>query len=413
MPQTRSISIRARFGRLLIAAACSAVVIGMAPSASAVILTDAFRSEPVPMPFTGPVAPGPRALRPAQIRGDAMLAWAPGGLPADFAGEAERLHQVRRVVVAASDIIWMTRSERAGGRVIDRPERPYAIPIEANALDPGELSPFLQGVEPAVIQALEDGDGVLGRSSAELRRLGPGGVMEFDGRRVRIAAVLPDEVVGASELLVSRETGRRLGIQTDRYALVEPAGRATAVSLSGVLTAAAGRATVQVRRLGDAPYPRQGDLVLPPVMIKLRFGEFAARPDPDRPGFLEIDPGWIRDRIEYRTLPLVGNIECNERLWPYLLGAIRELQRRGLGGLISSEHGCFVPKFVMSSPGGGISKHAWGAALDLNLDGNRFGESPTQDPRLVAILEKWGFLWGGRFVTPDGNHFEYRRPTTG
>jgi hypothetical protein len=34
----------------------------------------------------------------------------------------------------------------------------------------------------------------------------------------------------------------------------------------------------------------------------------------------------------------------------------------------------------------------------------------AQDPALVALLARWGFLWGGTFIVPDGNHFEYRRP---
>jgi hypothetical protein len=30
-------------------------------------------------------------------------------------------------------------------------------------------------------------------------------------------------------------------------------------------------------------------------------------------------------------------------------------------------------------------------------------------------MERFGFIWGGSFIVPDGNHFEYRRapPTTG
>jgi hypothetical protein len=24
-------------------------------------------------------------------------------------------------------------------------------------------------------------------------------------------------------------------------------------------------------------------------------------------------------------------------------------------------------------------------------------------------MERFGFIWGGTFIVPDGNHFEYRR----
>ena len=46
-------------------------------------------------------------------------------------------------------------------------------------------------------------------------------------------------------------------------------------------------------------------------------------------------------------------------------------------------------------------------AVDINVDVNPLGARPHQDPRLVAIMEKHGFVWGGRWLRPDGAHFEY------
>jgi hypothetical protein len=31
------------------------------------------------------------------------------------------------------------------------------------------------------------------------------------------------------------------------------------------------------------------------------------------------------------------------------------------------------------------------------------------DPRLIEIMERWGLAWGGRWIVPDGMHFEYLR----
>jgi hypothetical protein len=70
------------------------------------------------------------------------------------------------------------------------------------------------------------------------------------------------------------------------------------------------------------------------------------------------------------------------------------------------EGGCWNPNVV---PGAErtISRHSWGIAADINVDANTFGERPRQDPRLLAILAAHGFTWGGRWLTPDGMHFEF------
>ena len=35
-------------------------------------------------------------------------------------------------------------------------------------------------------------------------------------------------------------------------------------------------------------------------------------------------------------------------------------------------------------------------------DENPFGGTPHQDPRMVAVFERWGFIRGGTFIQPDG-----------
>jgi hypothetical protein len=166
---------------------------------------------------------------------------------------------------------------------------------------------------------------------------------------------------------------------------------------------------VQVRAPGETPYFRAGDAVLPPVLVKVLFGEFAARPARGRPGYLELDPAWVRSHLVSTRIPPLGVVTCNRGILDQLRGAMRELRARGLAHLIRSFHGCFAPRFISRDPTAMISHHSWGIAFDVNLEGNLYGDPPHQDPRLVRILERWGFLWGGSFVVPDGNHFEYRR----
>jgi hypothetical protein len=314
-------------------------------------------------------------------------------------------------VVVASDNAWLTRSSDEDGEVVDEPPPTFAIPLEVAAVDPRAYAPFLPPAERGVVPALLSGSGALGESSARLRGLGPGAVLRFGQVRVQIAAVLPDELVGAHELLVSRAVGRAIGVTRDRYALLVPEGEPTrrqlARDLRGVLPAGT---LVRVRAPGDTPYFRQGDAVLPPVRIKELFGEFAAKPRPGAPGYLTLDPIWVRTHIATRRVPLLGRVTCNVVLFPQIRGAIDGLIELGLARTIHSYSGCFAPRHINRVPSAGISHHAWGIALDINVPRNPFGAPPDQDPRMVEVFERWGFIWGGRFILPDGMHFEYRRP---
>jgi hypothetical protein len=69
--------------------------------------------------------------------------------------------------------------------------------------------------------------------------------------------------------------------------------------------------------------------------------------------------------------------------------------------------------------------HAWGAAIDINpaysdywlwrRDAPYVDRIPTE---IVAVFERHGFIWGGRWAHYDTMHFEYRpellgqRPTS-
>ena len=346
-----------------------------------------------------------------------FLAWVPGGLPPGFSRTVANLPMIDRVTSVAEDNVWMTRSWSSDGALVDHPRRPYAIPIDAAAVSPRSFGAFLPPADRAIAAALADGQAVLGATSAALRGLGPGAELAFrGGARVRIVDVLPDELVGAAELLVSKHTGATIGVHRERYLLVQPrdggsvSSAALRARLRPLLPADLGiYRRVQVRAPGETPFFRSGDAVLPPVMIKTLFGEFAARPSPERPGYLDIDPAWVRTHIVTVSVPLLGRVTCNRALVPQLRDAMSALDRRGLGSLIESYAGCFAPKFVNRDPSAMLSHHAWGIAFDCNFPGNAYGQPPHQDPRLVRTMERFGFIWGGTFIVPDGNHFEYRR----
>jgi hypothetical protein len=394
----------------------AALVVGVVVGAAGTIATQGGAVEP------GRPGGGTRSdatERPAPERPDTFLAWTPNGLPGDFGDRVAALDDVARVTVVAEDNTWLVRSTTGSGEIADHPPAPFMIPVDAAAVDPRSFADFLPAEDRDATVALARGEGILGTTSAELRGLGPGATLTFDtGAKVRIAAVLPDELVGAAELVVSRATGRRIGVDTERYLLLQPSSARlpTSARLAHRLrrllpsTIEPQDRTVQVRAPGETPYLRQGDAVLPPVLLKALFGEFAARPAPRNPGYLDVDPAWVREQIVTTTVPVLGRVTCNRALIPQLRGAMRELADEGLARLIRSYNGCYVPRFVNRVPTAAISHHTWGVAFDCNAEWNAFGTRPTQDARLVEILREWGFTWGGDWVVPDGNHFEYRRP---
>ncbi|MGZ8625493.1 MAG: M15 family metallopeptidase [Actinomycetota bacterium] len=360
---------------------------------------------PVPVPTPSPLI----GERP-----DTFLAWTPGALPADFASAVAGVPTIRRAVVVASDNAWLTRSVAANGELVDDPPRTFAIPLEVAAVDPRSYAPFLPPADRVAIVALADGQGVLGESSAKLRGLGVGAVLRFGPVRVEVAAILPDELLGAHELLVSREIGRRIGVVHDRYALLVTEGEPNERQVAKAVRRSLAPGTlVRVRAPGETPYFRHGDVVLPPVAIKELFGEFAAKPRSGAPGFLTLDPAWLRTHIVTERVPLLGEVTCNAALFPQIRGAIREVRALGLEDTITSYSGCFAPRHINRFPTAGLSHHSWGIALDVNVPQNYYGQTPDQDPDLVAVFEDWGFIWGGDFIVPDGMHFEYRRPPAG
>ncbi len=382
-----------------------AVLVGFVAGA---LLTLAVQGPDVPpLAPEAPIAVAPAPPRVAEAPG-AFLAWTPGRMPDGFASRARALGSIRHAVVVMSGTAWLTESRSASGAIVDRPPGGLAVPLELAAVDPAAYRPFVPPAERALVAALSRGEVILGAASAELRRLGEGGILRFGGTSARVAGVLPDEFLGAHEVLASLELGGRLGVTRPRYALLDPVPGTPRNRLAAAVRSLVPPGTaLRLRAPGETPYFRHGDAVLPPVTFKTIFGEFAARPTAD--GWLRVDPAWEAEHIATEAVPILGDVRCARALFPQLRGAMEEIRRAGLARLIDTGDfgGCYGPRFLNRDPGAGISHHAWGAALDLNVSQNLFGRVPTMDQRLVAIFERWGFTWGGRWLVPDGMHFEF------
>ncbi|MEX0789302.1 MAG: M15 family metallopeptidase, partial [Actinomycetota bacterium] len=125
-------------------------------------------------------------------------------------------------------------------------------------------------------------------------------------------------------------------------------------------------------------------------------------------GTISQDRGWVAQHITRRSVPLLGEVTCHRIMLPQLEGALTEIRDSGLSASIKPGQygGCYSPRFIQSDGSKPLSMHAWGLAVDINVADNPVGARPTLDPQVVAIMERWGFRWGGRWSPPDGHHFE-------
>ena len=374
----------------------------------AACMASAQRAQRPPSSSLRPVSPvpvGPTHAAPVpEPRDRVLLVWTPTRLPDAMAARVAPLAGVERVTSVNGGLVSMTRSWDAGGGIVDQPRPGFVIPLDGMAFDPATFAPFVPATVRPVFEHLRADEVLLGTTSARLRRVHAGATLELaGGRRVTVAGIVDDSVIGAAEVAFTR-TGASTELPTPRYLLVAYDGDRThiEVAIRGTVEAAL---PVRFRGPGETPFFRQGDAVLAQVFLKARFGEFAFRPGEGKT--IVIDPDWERANLVSRDDPILGRLRCHKDLLPALDGALRELERRHLAFVVASFEGCWNPVRVVE--GGDLSRHAWGAAVDLNYAKNPTQIVSAQDPRLVDVMTRWGFTWGGHWLVPDPAHFEFLR----
>lgn len=321
---------------------------------------------------------------------ETYLVWSTGGLTASLVdGLAERFDDLS---VVRGDSVELDADDG------------LVIPLDGLALDPEAHRSF----DPQrSLVGLQPGSVALGATSATFRGMEVGDTLSISGRTYQVAAVAPDEVVGAAEVVFS-SVDEEAPVETDRYALVK-----TELDRNEfediVRDMYDGPAPLRIRSEDETPWMRHGDAVLPQIFIKTSLGEFGYG---SRSGSeFSQDPAYIDAYIIEADVPILGAVTCHETVVDMLRGAMTELVDNGLGHLVEPAGfaGCWNPRYIRATTGrpAGISRHAWGAALDLNAAANPVGSAGTQDPRLVAVMGDWGFTWGGDWLVPDPMHFEY------
>jgi hypothetical protein len=361
-------------------------------------------SEPTPSVSVAPAEP------------QAWLAWVPGGLPASFGDLVAGVPDVTASTTAASDVAWLTASFDENGDAVDQPQSPMMIPLDVTAVDP-TFAAFVPQPERQLVQNLRPKEAILSESEAQLRGLGPGAMLVFDGgEELAVAGTLPDALMGAYEVLVTRDTGRRIGVIDDRYVLfhAKPAANATPQDFITVfrdlLPADTPYPAVEVRAPGQAAYLRANDRALAPMLLKRTFGEFQAHPG-DGVNIV-IEPRWVQDNIRSATLPVLGTVTCNQKILVLLKQALRNLARAQETDMITDVGECYDPSATPTDPNGPLTAAAWGGSIELNPSTNPPGDRPTQPKTLVHGLYRWGFGWGGNDAYPQGALFRFRKALT-
>lgn len=321
------------------------------------------------------------------------LLWSTGGLPEDLVEALTR--QFDHVSIVKGDTVELASS---GDSV---------IPLDALAIDTSSHSQF----DPeGTLTELGPGKVVLGVTSARLRGAAPGDALTIAGVEYSVAAIAPDEVVSAAEVVFDQNDATS-PVVTDRFALIAT-DLARAQFEEMVRDLYEGPAPLRIRAEGETPWLRHGDAVLPQVFIKEALGEYSYR-NLSGAEFTQ-DEAFLDEHIVRAEVPILGEVICHERVVEMLAGALNQLAEEGLSHLVdpAGYAGCWNPRFIRPVTGttSGVSRHSWGAAVDINTRTNPVGSGGSQDPRLVEIMLEWGFTWGGDWLIPDPMHFEYGIP---
>jgi len=334
------------------------------------------------------------SLGPVAFKGE-LLVWATGGFSSDEIKRIRDSPQVAAIAAVRTGLLAV-ESRRAGYPV---------VPVEAMAANRDAYAAALGKPAGHLAGMLRKG-AVLSATGARLRGLRPGSQLRLHGgRRVAVTGVVADWVIGGYEVAVDRELGRRLKLERATYLLLRSRGPRPAFE-AAIRRLVPGRA-LRFRAPGERSFLRAGDGALPLGLVKLRFGEFGVR-SLSRP---EPDPRWVREHVVRAVLPVLGPVRCHRLIVPHLAAAMTEVKRLRLEQLVDvtdfhRRGGCFSPLRAHSG-GAELSRRSFGIALGLNVAANPTGGKATTDLRLVRVLARHGFTWGGRWLRPAGSYYEW------
>lgn len=316
-------------------------------------------------------------------------------------GMLERAERVKDVVVAAPISI-----ERVAVTSISTRRSLRVVAVDPLAFR--SVAPESTRSADFVWAALLGGRAVLTSEAAGDLNLGGSGTVKVRKSEITVGAFADNGVPNFGDVMISSDLGRDARLERANELVVGVKEGSDVDALEAEL-----RDKIDGIEKIELLQPRPAEPPPPPDPVGTAEGEligamnFRILED----GTIEPDPAWVATNIAQGSVPILGEVTCHRVLFPQLAAALAEIDDEGLARAISVNDfgGCYVPRFIDRDPRRGLSMHAFGLALDLNVSRNYLGTKGDMHPEVVSIFEKWGFEWGGRWSRPDPMHFELDR----
>lgn len=286
--------------------------------------------------------------------------------------------------------------------------------VSIAAVDPIDFRPFTPEATaqaPQVWERIAAGDILVRHDIAHELGIELGGTVmlmtENGSATVRVGAFASNGVPPVADIIVPWDLGAQLGEHEVTKLLVAVEEGASTSKVQKAIVAALGGGTANKR---EVPRDQQAQLFASNGAMQIPAFTYVDNGD----GTISIQGSWVRDWIVGVDLPRLGRAYVNKIMAPQLLAAFKELEAKGLIDLLDPSQfgGGWVARHIDWNPRKSLSMHAWGLAIDINTQENALGATPTLDPRIVEVFDRWGFAWGGRWSRPDGMHFELAQVVT-
>lgn len=349
--------------------------------------------------------------------GDLAVVYSVGVAEPDLIAATEQVAAATGAVstVGRSGTLHVRQVARPGA-VAYAPPDGYTFPLVFAAYPAPALGwLFGHDVAAAAVPAAGRSGVVLNAASAELTGAEVGDTLEVitrsgDAVALRVAAIVPQEVLGGTEVVFVDSVADRLGETRPTRVVIWGFDDRGAIDAALADSGLAARRNTQVARSWDPPKP---DSVLDTLEVKQLLGTPWYR-ILDGGNSVTMHPQWqatnLPDNRELLNDQIPVRARCNVAIVADLRAALAEVASAGLGGAIDVQNantygGCYNPRFARES--WNLSRHSYGIALDTNTATNCVGCTPTMNCDVVRIFRRHNFAWGGNFYRPDGMHFEW------